>query len=180
MLKTAVKNNLNKDNPFNAVKFIKHKSKIGKAFNLDEQKRFFEALENDSSRLLYMVYITTGLRRNEALALTPASINFDNNYIVVKYSIVNDKELGTTKTAKTRTVPIRKDIAKEIKKLKLSNNERIFKKTSDYASRHFQEICENAGISGYKLHDLRYTFATRALEAGVPLKVLQVCSAIAR
>jgi len=39
--------------------------------------------------------------------------------------------------------------------------------------RRFREISKKAGISGISIHSLRHTFATRGLEQGIPLKVMQ-------
>lgn len=37
---------------------------------------------------------------------------------------------------------------------------------------HYQKKLEEAGLGHYAIHALRHTFATRALEAGVPIKVV--------
>ncbi len=37
---------------------------------------------------------------------------------------------------------------------------------------HYQKKLKEAGLGHYTIHALRHTFATRALEAGVPIKVV--------
>lgn len=171
ILKTAVNNNLIKSNPGAAVRISKHEGKTGKALTKEHQKAFLKALQHDKHKLLFMLYITTGLRRNEALALRPSDIDFNKLIITVKYSI-RKKAFESTKTSRTRTVPLLPELAAEIKSLNLSDNDVIFKCKNP--SQYFIKICEKAEINGYKLHDLRHTFATRALEAGIPLKVVQM------
>src|SRR6185436_11966632 len=42
----------------------------------------------------------------------------------------------------------------------------------EYATRHFQALAEKAGLPVIRLHDLRHTNASLALDAGVSLKVV--------
>jgi site-specific recombinase XerD len=42
----------------------------------------------------------------------------------------------------------------------------------EYATRHFQALAEQAGLPAIRLHDLRHTNASLALEAGVEMKVV--------
>ena len=42
----------------------------------------------------------------------------------------------------------------------------------EYATRHFQALAEDAGLPVIRLHDLRHTNASLALDAGVDLKVV--------
>ena len=170
----ALKNKYIKNNPFDAVRFVKHKSKQGTALTIEDQGKFIKALENDKSKLLYQLYLCTGLRRNEALALRTSDVDYVNLTLTVKYSLKNEKDFESTKTSIIRTVPLTSELAEKMKALNTPAGERIFLYREDFASRHFQYLCKKANITGYKLHDLRHTFATRALEAGVPLKVVQI------
>lgn len=42
----------------------------------------------------------------------------------------------------------------------------------EYATRHFQAVAETAGLPPIRLHDLRHTNASLALQAGVDMKVV--------
>ncbi|MCC3145873.1 site-specific integrase [Halanaerobium sp. Z-7514] len=42
----------------------------------------------------------------------------------------------------------------------------------DVPSRRFKSVAKKAGLGEFRLHDLRHTFATISLEAGVPIKVI--------
>jgi integrase len=43
---------------------------------------------------------------------------------------------------------------------------------SQYAARHFHALAQQSGLRPIRLHDLRHTNATLALQAGVALKVV--------
>jgi integrase len=45
-------------------------------------------------------------------------------------------------------------------------------KTSSYDT-HLVKLCKEAGIGNISMHTLRHTYATRAIESGMPPKILQ-------
>ena len=48
----------------------------------------------------------------------------------------------------------------------------LFRSHPDVLTKTFQRRAKAAGLPVIRLHDLRHSFATAALEAGVPLKVV--------
>lgn len=96
----------------------------------------------------------TGLRRGELLSLTPA--NWRGNAIW----------LETSKSGRPRLVPVPPDAAHICERLPL--------RVSDgQLRRDFDQAREAAGMPHVRFHDLRHTFASWAVEAGVDLRVLK-------
>lgn len=138
-----------------------------------------------------LTLVGTGLRIGELLALEWRHIDFANKEITVEQGQSRLKkgfEITDPKTFKSnRVVPMPEVVATELRKLKdeqklihLDETKNIVFRTSNNThvqyrqfARRFKRICEIVGIPGATVHGLRHTFATRLLEEGENLKVVQ-------
>ena len=199
-LEQARQNKLISDNPVNYVVLPKqHKKKI-KALSVNQQKKFLEATDGHSMKTLFVLALSTGLRRGELLGLTWDCIDFDNKILKVIYSAqrVYDPEtnksflrLGTTKTdASVRKVPITPSVIPLLYTHK--EQQETMRTSSDWNPLHLvfcnahggitesttinrmlNSILRKAELPKIGIHALRHTFATRMLENDVPAKVVQ-------
>ncbi len=135
-----------------------------------------------SAEIWIMPYMAlmTGLRKGELLALQWKDINFKTNTISVFKSVYYEggAHLKDTKTqAGMRTVPLLSDLKEELLKIKgkpndyvLSGNDKpLSQKRFRTQEKHFKE---KTGIT-CTMHQLRKSFSTIAVNAGVPPKTLQ-------
>lgn len=200
IFKIAIKKNIVKYNFFeDTFEYPKPKSskatKKVSAFTVQEQKEFVDVILNKEKKVLYktqfLLSMYCGLRMGEVNALYLSDIDFDNKCINISRTLTKDIHdrtiMGvTTKTyAGTRTVYFNEEIEKVLKEhieknnivdlMFIDKNHKAFITTSQ-VNMAFKRLCQKYNINlGYDVnqHQLRHTFATRCIEAGMPANVLQ-------
>lgn len=191
-----------KDNPCDdlTAKEKPHKEKKQVDFlSPDETRRFIACLENEPLfwKAFMNVLITTGLRRGEALALTWADIDPDELTITVRRNITVDKnavdkyQVGSTKTGKSRTVPLSARVYGLLMQLRREREEQLQVKMMPAAfifcrdtdphrplypttpTRWLRRFIEKNNLPNVSPHDLRHSAASLAIEGGASMKEVQ-------
>lgn len=165
--------------------------------SVEEQKKFEEALQlysqektacNKYHRQL-LIELYTGMRMGEINALTPADIDFKEGEISITKTISRDrnKKPFISPIPKTnsgiRKVPIISIVEEQLRlaisEMISNENQLIFcnKKTgglitTQQVNSAYKRICKKAGITESGQHQLRHTYGTRSVEAGVDYKAL--------
>lgn len=157
------------------------KKKRETASKSDELKICHSPCETIFEILAYL-YLTTGCRRGEALALTPNDVNIKELYITIDKTVVwngnRPKIKPIPKTdAGERNIPITKKLAKLLKPF-LKNNwifeidkGQLF--TNSQMTRGWDNLRENLNINCTP-HNLRHSYATMLFDAGVDIKTAQL------
>ena len=162
------------------------------ALTITEQNKLEDYLETHTSNYknIILLCLYTGMRIGEVLALNyDDDIDLDNKMIKVTKTLTKDRNkntiIGPTKTKSgKRNIEINElteDIIKDALNNKIENKNQVLfcqenKKlyVDNTINSAFKRICKNAGITKpVNTHMLRHTFATRCIEAGVDLPVLQ-------
>ena len=158
-----------------------------KVLTEEQLNTFMEAIKAEPLWYdFFYTEITTGLRRGEICALQWCDLDEDAGTLKVQRTILESRKdgqlVGDPKTESgTRTIllpPSTLHLLKERKKQAVT--EWIFPSlreanapTSPSAAYHrLKVILEQAGLPNIRFHDLRHTFATHALTAGVDAKTL--------
>ena len=199
----AFKMDMIKSNIADKVKKPKIEQFIGDFYNENELNTLFEKSKGDPLELIIFLAAFYGLRRSEVAGLKWDAIDFENNTITIKHTIVQvstkgeRKILGKDRTknkSSYRTLPLVPEVAKLLKKFKQvqDNNKNLCGKNynlkykdyicvdsvgniinPDFITKHFKKLLEKNNLRIIRFHDLRHSCASLLLSRGISLKEIQ-------
>lgn len=139
-----------------------------------ELSAIFDTAKNTKYELPIMLAVWLGLRASEIRGLKWEDI--DGEYISVKRAIVQGEagpvEKGTKTFSGTRTLHLPPYLAALIQAQDHSK-EHIVNLSGHAMYNGFERVCEKAGVSHFRFHDLRHMNASVMLAVGVPNKYAQ-------
>jgi integrase len=192
-LEDALDDGLLLSNPAARAYRMGHNRREVRCWTSAELRRFLLAAENDPNFALWRLAASTGMRRGELLGLRWRDIDLDRGLVTVQRQLLrNGKEVGfgQPKTAAgRRTVCLDPTTADALGR----HRDRQVAKTDstvgsldlvfcrrdgrprdpDAVSHQFADQIRELGLPHIRLHDLRHTHASLALQAGINPKVVQ-------
>ena len=165
MFNLCIKNKLIIENPCSGVGKLTEENFNIRYLLRSEEKRLFDVIDDIDFANLVKVALWTGMRKQEVLNLKWE--NIDKRFI----------EILNTKSGKSRKIPIAGKLKKLLNSIPKENeyvfyNKKTKTKYSDVLER-FKDYLLLAKIKKFRFHDLRHTAATRMVEKGVDLVVIQ-------
>jgi integrase len=194
-LNTAVKRRLIPYNPAEHIELAPENPKKPKPWEPEQCQAFLEHIATDRLANLYHRILITGMRRGESVGLRWQDVDLDRASLSVNQQItdVNGRSMVSTPKTKRGDRVVYLD-AETVAMLRRQRETQDLERTAwgpawneaglvftredgsalrpEYVTRRFQSLAQNAGLPVIRLHDLRHTNASLALDAGVDLKVV--------
>jgi integrase len=166
MLNLAIDWGILNENPAAKVKFFSEKGNLReKILTANEEAALLDCCPHHLLPVV-LTALHTGMKKGEILRLTWNQLDFSKRIIRVE----------KTKSGKPRLVPINSFLFAVLMKQRHESgtSEYVFpnSKTGEPlldVKRSFHSAAKRASIRGLRFHDLRHTFASRLVEAGVDL-----------
>jgi len=195
-LQHAVKMNIIIYNPADRVTLPKKQKYIANFLNEKQINELLALFKNEQMYVVVLLAAFYGLRRSEVLGLKWNTVDFENNTItikdtVVEYDTVIDKERTKTK-ASYRTLPLPDEIKAYLQQLRnrqLENrlflgsgyiqNDYVCKRDNgepfrpNYVTERFYRVARRSELPRIRFHDLRHSSASLLLASGFSLKEIQ-------
>lgn len=147
-------------NPVDNVDGVAHIYNHGRTLELKEEAEFLQAISNNKLASLFRFYLLSGARPSEPLLIAWHDITESTLHIP-----------GTKTSGSDRTLPISDKLRQLLCELPRTS-ERLFPYTYSNVRYHFEKLRQKLSFD-MTIKDLRHTFGTRCLEAGVSMKTLQ-------
>jgi integrase len=195
-LNTAVRRRLIPHNPARFVELPRHTRPRQGTWDADQLRTFFASASQDRLFAFYVLAAVTGMRRGELAGLRWDDVDLDAGevYVVQTRTYVGEREAHVGPPKSTRGArPIALDAGTLALLRRLQERQRSERQEwgpawtdtglvftwqdgrpmrPDYFTDHFRRLAAQAGLPRIRLHGLRHSNASLALEAGVPLKVV--------
>ncbi len=198
-LSQAVRWDLITRSPADAVKAPTHTPEERHPLSAEEARRLLEAARGDRLEALYVLAVTTGMRRGELLGLKWADVDLEGAMVSIRRTLTRTGggkgvALGDPKTKRSRrTVPLTREatealsrhLERQLREIQeagdLYDDQGLVFTTeagtpinpSNLRQRSFAPLLKKAGLRHVRFHDLRHTTATLLLGKGVHSKFVQ-------
>jgi integrase len=162
----------------------------------DELREFFATIRDDRIFPALVVLATTGMRRGELLGLRWHDVDLDAGQVAIVQTLTTINGVptfGATKSSRSRrtvyldpqTVAVLREHRRRQREERLAAGpawtatpDLVFRDEAgvhinpDRLTRQFSALVAASGLTPIRLHDLRHTYATLALKAGVHPKIV--------
>jgi integrase len=145
-----------------------------------QSEAFLEAITREDPAWFpfFLTALHTGMRLGELFALRWEDLDFPKRQLRVVRS-VNRGDLTTPKSGRSRSIPMTERLRHTLKSARHLRGKLVFcRENGGYLSRDvvkhpFDRCTRKAGLPVIRLHDLRHSFASQLVMAGVPLLAVQ-------
>ena len=160
-----------RDNPVKRVSMEKESPPRDRWLTSEEECRLL-AVCPERLRVIVIFALNTGMRQGEILSLRWKDVNLLKGTLIIE----------VTKNGDRRAMPLNGtvwELLKEKNRVRYLASDHVFTSTTGtkidggHLRRDFMKVLRDAGIEGFRFHDLRHTFATRLVHQGIDLYKVQ-------
>ena len=157
---------------------------VMRTWTLEELKSFLALVRNDDLYELWLLLATTGMRRGEALGLRWSDVDLPARIVAIRQTLVlvgYKPRISEPKSNRSRRVIVLDSQTSEaLERLRDDGAPYGLVFLGPYGdclhpaavSKRFQELISALDLPRIRLHDLRHTYATLALQSGVHPKIV--------
>lgn len=159
----AIRNGRTNVNPARAVPLRRENNARIRFLQADEEQRVRKAIRKlcPLNEPDFDLALHTGMRRGEQYRLLWSSVDYANKLLA----------LTLTKSGRSRRIPLNAEALRALETLKRqSKRDRV---CPHGGRKWFPEVLTAAKVKDFRWHDLRHTFASRLVMAGVDLRTVQ-------
>lgn len=155
------------ENPVKRIKAFPEENRRERFLSQQEKDALLKAASDWMNPVLVMA-LNTGMRQGEILGLKWAEVNLDQSVILVKRS----------KSGKPRHVPINSKLFDLLKRLPKRGPSVFTDESGNMLYRHgairssFDRLVNKLGLTDFRFHDLRHTFASELAMKGADIKTI--------
>ncbi len=151
-----------KQNPFKGYKLLKVQQKPPRFLLPNQVKQVEAVIDKEEWLFIFRLLVYTGMRIGEAVRLNWKDIDLERGIITVK----------KTKNFQSRVIPIHPKLKQELLK-RYPAVGKVIGYSRDHIEHKLKDYFRKAGFPELRVHDLRHTFASLMVMAGVDLKTVQ-------
>ena len=165
-------------NPVRGVQRLKVDRDKWNFLDFEEAESFMEAV-TVGWKPLFLCALRTGMRQGELLALHHEDVDWKRRVINVRRSLSRTGKLKAPKSGKGRTIPITSDLLEVLISIRNNGSDFVFPAQDGGAlrgktlARPLATANKHSGVKRVRFHDLRHTFASHLVMAGVPIRTVQ-------
>jgi len=197
-LDSAMKQNIIAYNPAKRIDLPKKQKYTGAKFYNEKQiEQLLTVSKGDPLEIVILLTVFYGLRRSEALGIKWEAVDFENNTIAIKHTVVQGHTKvhlkdSTKNDASNTTIPLVSVIADKLKRWRAEQAQHKLLQPNDYinsdyvctqidgslikphyVSQHFKLLLANNNLPHIRFHDLRHSSAGYLKYLGFDLKDIQ-------
>jgi len=186
ILTDAVIDEIIERNPCKDIQTPRVKSNKLDIFSIDDVEAILKWMEHKHPEIVvfFAIGFFTGMRTGEIMGLKWDDIDFKNNIISVSRTMTEGKEKDSTKTDQDRNIIIIPALERYLNAQKkytfmqdsfviLNRNKRPFKKYNTITQFYWKPCLKLLGIKYRRQYEMRHTFASLSIEAGMKLNVIR-------